>query len=624
MLPVPGASVPILPWRQSTSSPWADSPISDTPALRDLLQILTRLIGMHEVKLAKNLIQELSSGPLASASLEVSKEELCSMLYRFGMQKRQDGDAGLIELAWFCGVKTMVSEAGSGAGDRAAGAPTLKSSTDRRRPASSPGKGGLAATVNCPLDVEVGHPSQSFLRHVGRAGENEQLGGARRAMSSEHTFLEADMTNSFNGCVSIAEDRPPSRSKWAQDRPPSRLFLEDASDLWEAHPTATSSCPASANPHLTEADYAAQERPTTRIQHSCATASGIPPSSVVFTPVEEIAIDTEVDHEGIAAPSLSVDKGVAPPNKAPVEQKKSLTFMSEPETIEPHDGGRGSVTGPSSHLSQRFDPTSSMNTGSTDSLWSRSIVDFKQWFQAVNTQATNPQEHEGEAGYEEKLKHIWEHDVQDVSLPDYNFIIHPNGHLRMTWDAFALIAIMLEAITIPINTCWEVEANEVLIWLMTLFFSVDMIFNFMTGFYQDGIMVMKLRKICRHYVTGWFVIDLVSTFPWGIIFASGTNAIFLKFTKVGKLMRMLRLLRIAKLNVLLKRIEELFCSSAIIIAISLLKMVFGFLLVCHWCACFWGWLGHASRHRNKYQEAHCTCSCLSSPLCPSWPSVYHM
>lgn len=172
----------------------------------------------------------------------------------------------------------------------------------------------------------------------------------------------------------------------------------------------------------------------------------------------------------------------------------------------------------------------------------------------------------------------------------------------MIWDAIALIAIMYEAVTVPLQICWEVATNEVMLWLMTTFFTVDIALNFCTGFFRDGILIMKWQPIIWNYLKGWFIIDFMSTFPWGSAVSSGTNATFLKFAKIGKLMRVLRLLRIAKLNILLKRIEELFCSSAIIIAISLLKMVLGFLLICHWCACSWGWLGAPGRHENKYEE----------------------
>jgi len=48
-------------------------------------------------------------------------------------------------------------------------------------------------------------------------------------------------------------------------------------------------------------------------------------------------------------------------------------------------------------------------------------------------------------------------------------------------------------------------------------FSLDILLNFNTGVYLDGILSMKREKIVKSYLSFWFWIDLISTFPYDII-----------------------------------------------------------------------------------------------------------
>merc|ERR1719498_1699170 len=70
--------------------------------------------------------------------------------------------------------------------------------------------------------------------------------------------------------------------------------------------------------------------------------------------------------------------------------------------------------------------------------------------------------------------------------------------------------------------------------------------------------------------------------------------------KIGKMLRMLRLLRVAKLNVLVQQVEDLFHSIMLVTLMKLGKIMAVVLLVCHWCACIWGWIGHPDRHLSEW------------------------
>jgi hypothetical protein len=49
---------------------------------------------------------------------------------------------------------------------------------------------------------------------------------------------------------------------------------------------------------------------------------------------------------------------------------------------------------------------------------------------------------------------------------------------------------------------------------MVLWFIVDLALNFNTGYWDRGILIMKRNVIINHYLTSWFVFDLIASFPY--------------------------------------------------------------------------------------------------------------
>merc|ERR1719428_291327 len=102
------------------------------------------------------------------------------------------------------------------------------------------------------------------------------------------------------------------------------------------------------------------------------------------------------------------------------------------------------------------------------------------------------------------------------------------------------------------------------------------------------------------------ILDVCSTFPWEAFFAnSSSSSSLLRLTKVGKLLRVLRLLRLAKLKDLFIRIEDMLGgSNAWVVLFSLAKWVVFFGLLCHWCACIWGFMGNPEKIGHESMNAN--------------------
>jgi len=198
-------------------------------------------------------------------------------------------------------------------------------------------------------------------------------------------------------------------------------------------------------------------------------------------------------------------------------------------------------------------------------------------------------------------------EVDFLATPVPFFVIHPTSQWRMCWDLTALVVILIEAILVPLAICYELEIHEVWFWWTTIFFTGDMFLNLITGYYQDGTPIMRMRWIAGRYMKTWFGLDFFSTFPWELtadLLNAGTsgssadvfeNATILKISKIGKIMRVFRLLRVVKLRNIMASFEDLIHSRAVMVGMSLTKMMCIFMFVCHWVACMWSFLGDATK-----------------------------
>lgn len=73
--------------------------------------------------------------------------------------------------------------------------------------------------------------------------------------------------------------------------------------------------------------------------------------------------------------------------------------------------------------------------------------------------------------------------------------------------------------------------NKKLVWItswhevvsanfLILFLCLDIVFNFRTTYVsKSGQVIFDARQICIHYLTTWFIIDLVAALPFDLLYA---------------------------------------------------------------------------------------------------------
>ena len=99
--------------------------------------------------------------------------------------------------------------------------------------------------------------------------------------------------------------------------------------------------------------------------------------------------------------------------------------------------------------------------------------------------------------------------------------IHPNQRLRILWDKCVMVGIAYHAMYWPawmgFNYEGEVEWMYLLDKFANVFFLIDVLINFYTGFDDGGTIEMRKREVVPHYLRGYFVVDLYGALPIDVL-----------------------------------------------------------------------------------------------------------
>eukprot|EP00746_Dinoflagellata_sp_MGD_P001136 gnl/MRDRNA2_/MRDRNA2_102110_c0_seq1.p1 gnl/MRDRNA2_/MRDRNA2_102110_c0~~gnl/MRDRNA2_/MRDRNA2_102110_c0_seq1.p1 ORF type:complete len:838 (-),score=130.33 gnl/MRDRNA2_/MRDRNA2_102110_c0_seq1:534-2873(-) len=193
-------------------------------------------------------------------------------------------------------------------------------------------------------------------------------------------------------------------------------------------------------------------------------------------------------------------------------------------------------------------------------------------------------------------------------------LINPSKSPRLTWDVCGMLLIAYDAVWLPFALSFEPSRKEATVlpeymfWVTLLFWSVDMVLTFLTGYYANGKLVLQHKKIARNYMTTWFLPDVaILSLDWVSVFADsgrqGTSLVRLgKSFRTVRILRALRLLRLAKLRAIMQEIQDRIASEAVLIGMSVIKLILVLVISCHFIACVWWGLGRSNPERSWIQH----------------------
>lgn len=95
-------------------------------------------------------------------------------------------------------------------------------------------------------------------------------------------------------------------------------------------------------------------------------------------------------------------------------------------------------------------------------------------------------------------------------------------------------------------------------FVIDIFFLIDMIFNCFTAYTSDIRMVTELKKITIHYLTTYFIIDFLASFPGFVTVESFKEIYFLKllrFFNLGRFFEQVRFV-LEKLKSLMRSLDR--------------------------------------------------------------------
>ena len=199
-----------------------------------------------------------------------------------------------------------------------------------------------------------------------------------------------------------------------------------------------------------------------------------------------------------------------------------------------------------------------------------------------------------------KREKICDTDSEDSESEDEkkkSCLILPDSLFKQLWDVFIAILVLYSSVITPYKIAFKDYTKEdISDIIIDVFLLIDIVLNFFCAYYDKEENLVKNHKlIVIKYLRGWFIIDLISVFPFWLI-VDGKSSEITKFSKMSripkiyKLTKLIKVLRLSKMkkkggNSLSKLFFEKFKINANIE--KLLTFLVTFLLLSHLSTCIW-------------------------------------
>ena len=190
--------------------------------------------------------------------------------------------------------------------------------------------------------------------------------------------------------------------------------------------------------------------------------------------------------------------------------------------------------------------------------------------------------------------------------------ISPDSHLKLALDLILPLCIIIDLGLLPFSIAFENKLTEyrqtftIYNNVLLGFFLIDILINFNMALYLEGTLIKDRKLIAMRYLKGWFLIDLISTFPFQDILESlaegmsessnaGSNHQYLRAFRLLRFFRVIRAIRVVKLKGLVQEaIRHIGSNSSLFNGIaSLIKLCMIIFFLAHWCACIWYFIGRS-------------------------------
>ncbi|XP_076857286.1 potassium/sodium hyperpolarization-activated cyclic nucleotide-gated channel 1-like isoform X2 [Brachyhypopomus gauderio] len=184
------------------------------------------------------------------------------------------------------------------------------------------------------------------------------------------------------------------------------------------------------------------------------------------------------------------------------------------------------------------------------------------------------------------------------------FVIHPFSIFRSYYITFMVVLIFMNLLGIPMEISY-MNGYRGIGWggfnvFSDTMFLIDIGLNFRTGIVPEysETAVLELSQIRQNYLQGWFVADVITSFPVGcIVFfvnlyyisahSAADTASMSSLLTFLKILSLVRLLRVSRLMRFLNEAEQVTNSDREIsrVFFRVLSLFMVIFLLCHWNSC---------------------------------------
>eukprot|EP01084_Bolivina_argentea_P314711 545117_1 len=186
-----------------------------------------------------------------------------------------------------------------------------------------------------------------------------------------------------------------------------------------------------------------------------------------------------------------------------------------------------------------------------------------------------------------------------------NKILHPHGPFRIIWDILIIIIVIYTCIEVPFTLAFNITLTlsmtmGIVALLIDCLLLIDIGIIFRTAYYDKYNpfeLIKSPKEIAKKYISSWFVLDVFTSIPFEFLFPQTENNEIIT-TRLIKLLRIFRLLRLFKLlrffrmmKIFNNFLRYILSQYSIVIILKLLRIISSMMLITHYIACLWWFIG---------------------------------
>ena len=149
-------------------------------------------------------------------------------------------------------------------------------------------------------------------------------------------------------------------------------------------------------------------------------------------------------------------------------------------------------------------------------------------------------------------------------------ILHPAGSFRTAWNMITALCVLYDLIVIPLYAFNLPNSVPLTVfgWIIMLFWNMDLVISFLTGYYDEGALVQSSARVAIHYARTWLLFDLsLISLDWVLAGMDMTDsgeeqAAWSRTLRMLRFLRLIRMLRWIKLRQANEALQDLLHSQA--------------------------------------------------------------